>query len=160
MAKQKNTNPALSFLKKMMAMKAAGIKEAPRVKPPGDEELLMPLDERLRAMLGIVKTERKATQMVYFIMYDIENNKIRRYVSKFLEKKGFLRVQRSIFLARSERYDFETLSQTLREVNEVYDNQDSIIIIPVSNDELRAMNLIGKNVDIRAFHDKPNALIF
>lgn len=160
MGKSKNTNAALSFLKKMMAMKASGISEAPMRKPASDDEALMPLEERLRAILGIVKMDRKTTEMVYFIMYDIENNKIRRWVSKFLEKKGFLRVQRSIFLARSERHDFDTIANTLREVNEVYDNDDSIILIPVSSDELRSINLIGKNVDVKSFREKPNALIF
>lgn len=161
MAKQKKSNPEVTFLRKMMAMKAAGIKTPPattRITEAADP--LQPLDERMRQVLGIVKLERKSTEMVYFIMYDIEDNKIRRYVSKFLEKKGFLRVQRSVFLARSERHDYDTICQTLKEVNAIYESDDSIILIPISNDELRSLSLIGKNVDVKAYHDRPNAMIF
>lgn len=158
MKPKEKPNEALSFVRKMMALKAAGIAIA---KPSlDDSQNLLTLNERIPKMLGIINAAKKSTQMVYFIMYDIEDNKVRRQVSRFLEKKGFLRVQRSIFLAKSERVAYEEIHNTLREVNELYTNYDSIIIIPVSNDEMRSMKLIGKNVDMMAYHERPNSMIF
>ena len=32
--------------------------------------------------------KRPATQMLFFVMYDIESNKVRRHVVKYLERQG------------------------------------------------------------------------
>ncbi|MEW6136395.1 MAG: CRISPR-associated endonuclease Cas2 [Bacteroidota bacterium] len=157
MARQKKT-PRVSFIQKMLALKRAGIKPVNPVQTATDA--LEPLPDRIKKILGITQTPQKAEEMTYWIMYDIEDNKIRRYIARYLEKKGFLRVQKSVFLARSERNDFKEIAETLREVNQMYENHDSIILIPVSTDELHAMHLIGKDVGIEAYEKKPNSLIF
>ena len=66
------------------------------------------LEERVGQVLGLInKPLRKRTSMTYFIMYDIENDKVRHLVHKFLIKKGCTRIQRSIFIADTayEVYD-------------------------------------------------------
>ncbi len=159
MPARKPPGPELTFIRKMMAIRKAGLNQGSQA-PPRAEDALLPLGERIPQILGILQKQKKSTEMVYFVMYDIEDNRVRRQVSRFLEKKGFLRIQKSIFLARSERHSFDEVHNTLREVNDLYDNFDSIIIIPVSSDEMRSMKLIGRNIDIQAYHDKPNSMVF
>lgn len=151
-------SPRQSFLQKMLAIKRAGLKPVNPATPAGKET--EPLPQRIQQILGLTQTPQKAAEMTYWIMYDIEDNKIRRYISRYLEKKGFLRVQKSVFLARSERNDFREIAETLKEVNQMYDNHDSIILIPVSSDELHAMHIIGRDTGIEAYEQRPNTMIF
>lgn len=152
-------SPKDSFIKKMLAMKRAGLKPAPYNITKQDIELDT-LPERIQKILGLSQIPQKAEEMTFWIMYDIEDNKIRRYIARYLEKKGFLRVQKSVFLARAERNDFKEIAEALREVNQLYENHDSIILIPVSTDELHAMHIIGKDAGIEAYEKKPNTMIF
>ena len=105
---------------------------------------------------SLVKTN-DALQVVH---YDIENNKIRNYIAKYLERKGCIRVQKSIFIAESARKKFEEIHETLREVQGKYDNNDSIFLIPVSTDHLRAMKIIGQQVDFNMIVDPKNTMFF
>ncbi|MBK7522811.1 MAG: hypothetical protein IPI53_01165 [Saprospiraceae bacterium] len=41
-------------------------------------------------------------------------------------KKGCLRIQKSVYLAKSSPAIMKDISQTLKEINEVYNNEDSI----------------------------------
>jgi CRISPR-associated endonuclease Cas2 len=76
-------------------------------------------------------------------MYDIENNKVRNQIAKYLIKKGCTRVQRSIFLADLNTDTYEMIKSDLTEVQAMYDNHDSILIVPVSMEHIRAMKVIG-----------------
>lgn len=152
-------SPKESFVKKMLAMKRAGLKPVPYHITDKEAELET-LSARIHKILGLSQTPQKANEMTFWIMYDIEDNKIRRYIARYLEKKGFLRVQKSVFLARAERNDFKEIAEALREVNQLYENHDSIILIPVSTDELHAMHIIGKDAGIEAYERRPNTMIF
>ncbi len=118
------------------------------------------IPERVEKILNIVKTSKNSENMLYFVMYDIEDNKIRKYLARYLLEKGCVRIQKSVFLASTDRKIYNEISSTLKEVNSMYANNDSIVLIPVSTDELRAMHLIGREIDIKMFTDKPNSLIF
>ncbi len=122
-----------------------------------------PLDDlpvRIKKILDISYHERKATEMLYFIMYDIENNKVRTQIAKYLEKKGCLRVQKSIFFASTERKVFNTIHADLKAIQEMYDNHDSIFLTPVSTDQLRSMKIIGQNTDFDLIMGNKNTLFF
>ncbi|MCK5537925.1 MAG: CRISPR-associated endonuclease Cas2 [Bacteroidales bacterium] len=151
-----------SFRKKLLLHKHAGLENAvPPNRHKVDLDDIDNLTDRIKKILGLVETTLKFnTQMLYFIMYDIENNKIRTQISKFLERKGCIRVQKSIFLARNERKVFDEIQQILYEVNEIYDNHDSIFLIPVSTDELRGMKIIGKSLDLDIILGNKNTLFF
>jgi CRISPR-associated protein Cas2 len=125
-----------------------------------DIESILSINERIEKILGLFKNYKKQTNMLYFIMYDIENNKVRNHIAKFLIKNGCVRVQKSIFLADSKRETFDKIHKTLKEVNDLYDNHDSIIFVPVSVDELRAMKLIGKNIDFDLIMNNNSTLFF
>lgn len=159
--KSKKQTPEMSFIKKMLALKRAGIDISPETKiNTSSEQELLPLNERIVKVLGIIEKPVKSTDMLYWIMYDIENNKVRNQIAKYLIKKGCVRVQKSIFLAKTERAKFDEIYRTLKEVNELYQNYDSIILIPISTDEIKAMKLVGSNIDFSLFVKKPNTLFF
>ena len=98
--------------------------------------------------------------MLFFVMYDIENNKVRRYVVKYLERKGCTRVQKSIFLADLSIEQYQDIRNDLAEVQAVYENKDSILVVPISTDYLKAMKVIGQNVDIDIIMHTRNTLFF
>lgn len=98
--------------------------------------------------------------MLFFIMYDIESNKVRYYVSKYLERKGCFRIQRSIFLADLNKSVYDEIKSDLAEVQSLYDNHDSIIVCPISTDQLRAMKVIGNDINIEIITHNRNTIFF
>lgn len=126
-----------------------------------DVDRLPSIDERIKRMLGIVNDlHRKPTNMLFFVMYDIESNKVRAQVVKYLIKKGCHRVQKSIFLADLDASLYEQIKNDLAEVQAAYDNQDSILIVPLSTDYLRAMKVIGQSVNIDIITHSKSTLFF
>ncbi len=98
--------------------------------------------------------------MTYLIMYDINDDKVRNQVSKYLIKKSCIRIQKSVFLARTEHVEFQEIHNSLNEINGYYENKDSIILVPVNSSDVRSMKLIGQNVDIQIVTSKPSTLFF
>ncbi len=122
---------------------------------------LLSLDERVKIILNIIKSKPvKSTTMTYLIMYDIENNKVRTRVSKYLEKKGCIRIQKSIFMTNSESKEFNEIHATLVDVQSYYENKDSIMLVPFNTTDLRSMKIIGKEINIQTLIDKPTTLFF
>lgn len=114
-----------------------------------DVDALSSLPERICRMLNIVFCkERKAGQMICFIMYDITSNKVRSRVAKFLLGKGCTRVQKSIFMADLPQSAYDEINEALVEVQKMYDNNDSILIVPLSEDHVKAMRIIGQQLDV------------
>lgn len=98
--------------------------------------------------------------MICFIMYDITSNKVRTSIAKFLLKKGCTRVQKSIFMADMPSDEVQDITQKLTEIQKMYDNNDSILIVPLSEDYARAMKIIGQEVDIDLILHSKNTLFF
>jgi len=133
--------------------------------PPNEarivDDTLPSLDDRVKSILGLVNQKnRKSTNMLFFVMYDIESNKVRRYVVKYLERKGCYRVQKSIFLADLPVGSFNEIKNDLAEVQSAYDNEDSILVVPISTELLRSMKIIGQNIDIDIITHTRNTLFF
>ncbi len=119
------------------------------------------LRDRIKIILDITDNKKIPPEnMLYFIMYDIQNNKVRTLIAKYLIKKGCQRVQKSIFFAESERSVYNEIVADLKEVQETYDNEDSIFLVPVSTDQLRAMKMIGQNIDFDVVAKNRNTLFF
>jgi CRISPR-associated endonuclease Cas2 len=126
----------------------------------GREDML-PLSARIASILGIFQSSPiKATTMNYLILYDIEKNKIRNLVAKFLLQRGCVRIQKSVFLVRTSANNFDEIRSILAEINDIYENEDSIILVPISLSDARSMKLIGKNVNIQQIIDPPNTIFF
>lgn len=158
---KKKAKPPPGFAEKMLKLKAAGLTgNAPPNTRAGDHDL-PDLSQRIRSIMGIVDSfDKKPNQMIYFVMYDIENNKVRNLVAKYLIKKGCTRVQKSIFLARTDRVVFDQIKDDLKEVQQCYDNNDSILLVPVSTEQIQAMKVIGQNIDLDLIMGNKNTLFF
>ena len=98
--------------------------------------------------------------MLFFVMYDIESNKVRRYVVKYLEKKGCTRIQKSIFLADLSVEKYQAIRKYLADVQAAYQNEDSILIVPITTDYLRAMKVIGQNINVDIITHSKNTIFF
>jgi len=151
----------ITLREKLEKMKAAGLLMPPDLPPVNEQDPLPPLPDRIKTILGIIRHKpQKATTMNYLIMYDIENDKVRRLVSKYLEKQGCLRIQKSVFMANTDHPKFQGIHETLKDINAFYENNDSIILVPVNVGDVRSMKLIGSNVNIDVLVDPPNTFFF
>jgi CRISPR-associated protein Cas2 len=159
MARKKT--PEKSFMEAMLKLKKAGLTQVPALDATSTpEEDLGSLDERIGNIFKVFHKPLNPGAMISFIMYDIENNKIRTNIAKFLIRKGCVRVQKSIFLASFDRKKWDEIHKTLKEVQEIYKNYDSIFIVPVSTDELRAMKVIGQSLDLELIVGSRSTLFF
>ena len=159
MAKKKQE---LTFPQKLAKLHHAGIQGSPMVSTNSfGWELLDSIEKRVERILGIVNNEnRKVTDMLFFVMYDIESNKVRQQVSKYLLRMGCFRIQRSIFLADLTPETYEKIRSDLTEVQAFYENEDSILVVPVSTDLLKSMRIIGKSIDVDIIMRTKNTLFF
>ena len=159
MTKKKKAIDYIEILKKI---NHSGISHSPvpnRVQTGTDD--LCSLEERTRRILGLINNkERKASNMLFFVMYDIESDKVRRYVVKYLLRKGCTRVQRSVFLADLETPAYQEIRTDLAEVQAAYENNDSILVVPLSTEYLKAMKIIGQNINIDIITHTKSTLFF
>ena len=148
----------LSFAEHVMKLYHSGL---PRYKPPvGTMDDLVSLEQRVQEILGIINKKHNQLRMTFFVMYDIENNKVRNQVVKYLIRNGCMRIQKSIFLADLEHEIYGRIKDDLAAVQACYENNDSIIICPISTDYLKALRIIGKNVDVDIVLKNKNTLFF
>ena len=152
----------LTFPQIMAKLKRAGIDPSSGIRSETPHlSHLASLEERVEKLIGIVKQKEKdTTNMLFFVMYDIESNKVRHQVSKYLIKRGCFRIQRSIFLANLSPETYQQIKDDLVEVQSCYENHDSILIPPISTDLLNSMKIIGKNLDIDVITRSKSTLFF
>lgn len=158
--------PPLTFAERMHKLAAAQIKgnqPLPSVAEPSPSycDNLEDLSVRVRRILQLTeKAKKNPGRMIFFVMYDIEDNKVRRLVSEYLERKGCTRIQRSIFLAETSAETYNAIRNDLTDVQAAYDNHDSIIVLPVSTDYLRMMKIIGQQIAVDVITHSRNTLFF
>jgi CRISPR-associated endonuclease Cas2 len=152
---------ALSFVEKVKRISRAGI---PDTLPPQGSistKNLNTVEERVAAIFHIIKANKHpANYMLFFVMYDIESTKVRNQIVKYLLKKGCSRIQKSIFLADLPINTYEEIKSDLTEVQQCYENNDSILIVPISTDYLQCMKIIGQTIDIDLILKNKNTLFF
>lgn len=158
MAKQQE----LTLFEKLSMIKRSGIEGSKMITTNNSGwESFETIEKRIERVLGIVNNkERKVTDMLFFVMYDIESNKVRNHISKYLLKMGCFRIQRSIFLADLTPERYEKIRSDLTEVQSFYENEDSILVVPVSTELLRSMRIIGKTIDVDIIMRSKNTLFF
>jgi CRISPR-associated protein Cas2 len=118
-----------------------------------------PVRDRVQQMLNILNQPRKkAINMTGFILYNIENNKVRRQIAKYLEKKGCLRIQKSVFFCNVTRKQWLEMKNSLKQVNDLYDNNDSIFFLPVSKDAIEGATCIGQQFISELQQEKPSVV--
>lgn len=155
--------PPLTFTERMKKLIAARLEKSLPIqsKQASDDETIVSLSQRIEQILGLTERIKKNHgNMLFFVMYDIENNKVRRLVSKYLQEKGCTRIQRSIFLADAATNVYTQIREDLAAVQAAYDNNDSIIVLPVSTDYLRMMKIIGQQINLDIITHSRNTLFF
>jgi len=153
----------LSFVEKMRLLHRAGLTHRGASYEPMqlDYEDIDELSLRIKKILEInAHYKLNPGNMLYFIMYDIENNKVRTLIAKYLINKGCQRVQKSIFFAETKRSVYNEIKKDLVEVQHTYENNDSIFLVPISTDQLRAMKVIGQNINFDLITGSTNTLFF
>lgn len=161
MGSKKKKN-ALTYLEKLRKLKTSGLEHSPVVnRVANDLDALPTLEERVKTILGIIKRQEIiANDMLFFVMYDIESNKVRYNIVKYLERQGCFRIQKSIFLANLSIEKYESIKHDLAEVQDLYENHDSIIVCPVSSDYLSSMRVIGQSINLDLITRSKNTLFF
>lgn len=154
----------LSFVEQMQKIQAAQLcinRQPPVVSSNSSLQEIGSLQERVSKILGIVNKPKKvANRMLFFVMYDIESNKVRTLVHKYLKRMGCTPVQRSIFLADAPIETYNRIKSDLATVQECYENDDSIIIVPLSTDYLKMMKIIGHKIELDVITHSKNTLFF
>jgi len=139
--------PEVDFAARVRKARAAGLRYTPALQ--GDDSgNMIERAKRVMDFFAQANADAKTDEVVFWVCYDISNNRIRRYLAKYLRQKGCIRVQRSVFLGRMPRNAFQTLCKSLHEVNEMYENHDSVIVMPVSTDAAAKTRFIGENVSV------------
>ena len=121
----------------------------------------MSLNDRVKKILEICnKKSIQPGYMLFFVMYDIGSNKVRSLIARYLIKRGCIRIQKSIFIADLPSSIYEKIRTDLSEVQAAYDNEDSILIVPISEGYLDAMHIIGQKLDMDLLTHLQNTLFF
>lgn len=154
--------PPLTFVEQMRRLSDAQLQGDGHHKPPPQEvAALGTVEERVKAMLGLMNEQRKKDgRMIFFVMYDIQSNKVRTLVHKYLKRKGCVPIQRSIFLADTSPAVYNEIRDDLTAVQQAYDNEDSIVVLPVTTDYLRMMKVIGKHIAIDVITQSKSTIFF
>ena len=79
----KKKRKELTFVEKMQKITGSGISGSPVPNRVGvNVNSLGSIEERVQNLIGIIK-QFKSTSMLFFVMYDIESNKVRNQVFKY-----------------------------------------------------------------------------
>jgi len=158
----KKKKKEISFVEKMRKFQKAGIPNPLSAnRTANDLNDMLTLEERIQFLLKLINTpQRPSNAMLFFIMYDIESNRVRNQIAKYLIKNGCTRIQKSVFLADLPHEKYEQIKNDLTEVQACYENEDSILVVPISTDYLQSMKIIGKTIDIDLIMQLKNTLFF
>ena len=153
---------ASHYLEVLRKLNRSGLDDSPVInRLSANADGLPTLQQRIDAIFEIIhKTKTEGGKMLFFVMYDIESNKVRYNVVKYLERMGCYRIQKSIFLANLSIEKYESIKSDLVEVQSLYENHDSIIVCPVSSDLLRSMKIIGQSINLDVITQSKTTLFF
>ena len=157
----KEKKKELSFVEVMGRLRKASLAHSPAPDRYPHSSDMPSFEARMKDVLGIVNQQnRPIGNMLFFVMYDIESDKVRRLVVKYLQRKGCTRVQKSIFLADLPAEQYQKIREDLTEVQAAYENNDSILVVPISTDHLRSMKIIGQTIAIDVIMHSKNTMFF
>lgn len=94
--------------------------------------------------------------MICWVLYDIENDKIRNKISKICKQTGLYRVQLSVFLGTLNSNEKDILELKLKDI--IDEEKDSVYIFPMSKDELKQTILLGQAFDKKLITDEVHSL--
>lgn len=156
----------MSFVERMRKINSSALLSSgqdaasvPSVSADGTDDIES-LEARVRKILNLVRNKKREGRMLFLVMYDIRSNKVRALVHKYLKRQGCTPIQRSIFLADTSIEIYNQIKGDLVEVQQAYENNDSIIVLPVTTDYLRMMKIIGKSIELDVITHSKSTLFF
>jgi CRISPR-associated endonuclease Cas2 len=147
---------------KLRLLQDAGLRTEKFMQRPRREVRELPdLSERVAQIEQYFQNWQKimTNGMLFFVMYDIEDNKVRLHLAKYLKRNGCTRMQKSVFLGNTSMKVYAEIAKTLAEINKMYQNGDSILILPISRESMIQLNVIGKDLDYKMAVSPPRVLI-
>lgn len=96
--------------------------------------------------------------MIVWVMYDVQNDRVRTKIAKLCKQAGLYRVQYSVFLGSISSNEKDTLELQFEEM--IDEENDSIYIFPMSKNELNDTVLLGQAFDKKFVTDEVKALFF
>lgn len=152
----------IPFVERIRRIKAAGLKtDRLDARMDAFDRTLPDLATRVALIELFVSRSQNnfGTGMLFFVMYDIEDHKVRHQVAKYLQRQGCERVQKSIFVGNTDHQVYREIADTLKEINTMYENGDSIMVLPVTRESMTQLNVIGKNLNYEMTINPPHVLI-
>lgn len=149
----------MEFSERSKILKSIGVAYLPRRVFRRSEAAhpILVLREEIFKFMGLMENNYKGP--VYIGMYDIRSDKVRRLVAKYMERKGFRRIQKSVYLCQIPSKVYQEIVSDLREMNDLYENDDSFIFIPINPEILGKSHFIGKDLDLKLISGKPAAIV-
>lgn len=95
--------------------------------------------------------------MIVWFLYDIQNDKKRKEVTKIAQANGLTRVQKSVFVGDVNKRRIDLLTNASKKV--IDKNTDSIFIFPIAQDDYDKLVMIGRNFDRSFISNKKGAMI-
>lgn len=78
---------------------------------------------------------------MYWLLYDISDNRRRVKLAQLCKDYGFVRMQKSCFFGRVNKI---TLNRFERELERMADSNDIIYLIPIAENSLKQMRIWGE----------------
>ena len=99
--------------------------------------------------------------MHYIICYDIENDRLRAKTAKTLDRHGCSRVQRSVFVAPelAKKQLLRLQADLQRLLAGHLAPGDSLIVVPLRDEHLPEIHVLGLNNILSYFDEKPLKII-
>ncbi len=95
------------------------------------------------------------------VMYDISDCCLRKSISGRLKRKGFKRLQMSVYMGCMPANDMNELKEEFyAAISALGEKSDSVIFVPITNDTLALMSFYGNSIDISELTDKRRVLFF
>ena len=162
MPKKRPEREPISFPERLRRIRDAGLHTRQMQGGMPDTDRTLPdLAERVRRIQAFLTrgSGQTSTGMLFFVMYDIEDHKIRRHIAKYLIRQGCMRMQKSVFIGNLPHKKYREIADTLEEVNSMYANGDSLLVLPITQETIAQLQVIGKDLNYKMVTSPPNVLI-
>jgi CRISPR-associated protein Cas2 len=90
--------------------------------------------------------------MITWVIYDIVSTKTRTKVARACIGAGLYRVQKSVFLGTMNRNEIDELALKCKEL--IKEDEDSVYIFPLCEDDFRKVKLLGQAFDRELVSDE------
>ncbi len=98
--------------------------------------------------------------MMFFVMYDISDDKVRTQLAKYLLGRGCYRVQKSVFLADTSSENYNQICGELEQIQKFCEHVVRILIVPIGQISISEMKIYGQSLDLGIIMKTHSTLFF